>query len=574
MQLPLGCDINSIYSLPGNHKPMNREKFLKVLLISLTVIIIAIWVTVIIIQNQNAKIQLQEEKLHNLLYLDVLKKAFINNIFAVEKIESLLIEKITTVNNLLTNSLFPSDKELERICRENSFYEISFVDSSSNIIRSNFRKGEFPYDLSLLELAPGEEITFRIPAEEATDSENLYYIKRHGNYFFVGAIAQADIRNHIGEISLSRMMEFVESSLDEKDKIYDLTRHVKYIVIQDTLGIIAATRNISSLTRMESDPFLVNSYLKEDNDSRITSFQAETILETVSPFYIDNFDFGIIRLGSSLARIEKARERRLFVIVIFSFILLASLFLEAVFYKNYLRLRESTEELNASRRMVELARLGGEVAHEIKNPLNSIFMVLQRIKKEFRVQDNTEEYTNLLAISFSEIERLTQIIERFLSFTRDMIINKTSTHITKLLQNTCSLFSDQAARENVLLQSECETDLVIDIDERKILQVLINLIKNSFEAFEPLSQEKRIMISARSDKQDLVIEVEDNGRGIEPQVLPLIWDLYYSTKESGNGIGLPTTRKIIEAHHGNIAVVSKYGKGTIFTIRLPLGNKN
>lgn len=552
---------------------MNREKFLKIILICLALFIITIWIAVVVIQFQNAEIQLQDEILHSRLYLDIIRKAIVNNIFSVETIEILLVDKIKAFNNLCVSPSFPSAKELSRICSEQILDEISYVDLENRIISSNFRDKIFPYDLSLLELASGEEIVLKLPVEQSPTAENLYYIKKDKDYYFVGSITQSEIRTHTREISLAGMMEYIESSLGRQDHSTDVARHIKYVVIQDSFGIIAATSNITSLTKIENDEFLKDVSNNGKTSARIIDFDNADILETVSPFQLENFDFGVIRLGSTLERFEKTRERRIFVIIIFSFILLTSLILEIVFYRNFIRLQKSTDELNLSRRMVEVARLGGEVAHEIKNPLNSIFMVLQRIKSEFKVSDNQQEFTDLLGISFGEIERLNQIIERFLSYSRDTIINKTRINISNLIKDVLKLFSEQAARENIKLTSDCDPRLEINIDERKIRQVLINLVKNAFEAFSDQSENKTVNILIKSRRQEVIIEVEDNGRGIDPQILPFIWDLYYSTKDTGNGIGLSVTRKIIEAHQGSISVTSEIGRGSIFTVLLPLSKK-
>ena len=102
---------------------------------------------------------------------------------------------------------------------------------------------------------------------------------------------------------------------------------------------------------------------------------------------------------------------------------------------------------------------------------------------------------------------------------------------------------------------------------------MINIIKNAFESFSDIIVGKEIKIETRIHKDSLIIMVADNGKGIEQGSIPLIWDLYYTTKEKGNGIGLAVSKKIIEAHNGTISITSHVAKGTRFVINLPVSKK-
>jgi len=337
--------------------------------------------------------------------------------------------------------------------------------------------------------------------------------------------------------------------------------------IQDTLGIIAATSNITSLRRLQDDEFLKRIFHSRQTASRFTVFEERKILETVTTFRLEGYDFGVIRLGVSLQRFERAQTRRKVVLLLFSFIFLFSLFLEYLFYRNYKKLLRSREELNNSRRMVDIARLGGEVAHEIKNPLNSIYMILQRLQLEFEVKEKSEEFDRLLKVSYAEMERLNKIVEQFLSLSHQLYIQRQPVAVNRIISAVVDLFSSNTT--GVHIKFAAQQKMIFPLDEKLLKQVLINLIKNAQEAFDPAEDGKEIVITSGRQKHNLVISIKDNGCGIPAEDLPKIWDIYFTTKESGSGIGLAVCKKIIEGHGGHISVLSADKKGTEFRIELP-----
>ncbi len=546
---------------------MISEKRLKVILILLAAIIICGWLPLIYIQSRNTRQQLNEEKLYSQIYLDMLKKTIINNIFASETIEKTLLLQLKLAGEILQDQPQISTRQLQQLCRKYDLQELSFINQARKVINSNRYRGIYPHDLSQLELQVGETLVVAVPADTSQAFGSRILIRREPAFYFVGAISDSVLLDRTRDISLAGMIDFVEGSLLEKADQKPSDENALYVVIQDTLGIIAATSNITALPRLQDDEFLHGIYRSQEVNSRFTVFEDRTILETVSPFLLENYDFGVIRLGVSLQRFERAQAGKNVIFLIFSFIFLFSLFLEYLFYRNYKKLQRSKEELNTSRRMVEIARLGGEVAHEIKNPLNSIYMILQRMQLEFEVKEKNEEFTDLLKVSYSEMKRLNKIVEQFLSLSRQLEIQRTPVDINRIISDVIALFSSNIG--DVYIKFTEEEKIIFPLDEKLLKQVLINLIKNSLEAFELSESKKEIMISERRHKHNLVISVKDNGCGISAENLSRIWDIYFTTKESGSGIGLAVCKKIIEGHGGHISVKSN-SKGTEFRIELPV----
>ena len=550
---------------------MISERRLQIILFLLAAIIICGWLTLFYVQNMNSRRELNEEKLHNLTYLELLKRAIINNIITGETIEKIFIDKLEIAEEILQKQTQVSKKLLQELCRKHNLEELSFIHLSGRVINSNLYDGIYPYDLSQLELQIGESTVLAVPA----DSQNVFgsriLIKKRDTHYFVGAVSDKILLVHTKKISLSNMIDFIKGSILENEQQAE-SDHTLYVVIQDSFGIIAATSNITFLKRLQNDEFLRDIYSSHQTDSRFTIFEGEKILETVTPFRLDGYDFGVIRLGVDMQRFNRAQANKRIVLFLFSLIFFFSLFLEYLFYRNHKKLQRSKDELNSSRKMVEIAKLGGEVAHEIKNPLNSIYMILQRLQLEFEVKEKGEEFRNLLKISYSEIERLNRIVEQFLSLSRRLEIKRQQVDVNLLITTVVDLFSSNG--NGALIKFEALEQMTFPVDGKLIKQVIINLIKNSLEAFEQGEDNNEIGITAVKQKQNLIISIRDNGCGIPKENLIRIWDLYFTTKSSGSGIGLAVCKKIIEGHGGHITVENTDKKGSEFRIELPESQEN
>ncbi|MBC8416137.1 MAG: GHKL domain-containing protein [Candidatus Cloacimonetes bacterium] len=545
---------------------MISEKRLKVILLLLATIIICGWLALLYIQSRSTRQQLTEEKLHNLLFLNILKKAIVNNIFASETIEKVLLSRLELAGEILQDQQQITTRQLQQLCRKYYLHELSFINLQGRVINSNLYRGTYPHDLSLLELQVEETLVLAVPADTNQVFGSRILIRKKPTLYFVGAVSDSVLLESTRDISLSGMIDFVEGSLLENSERIPSDEHALYVVIQDTLGIITATSNITTLPRLQDDEFLKKIYRSQQVNSRFTVFEDRTILETVSPFLLESYDFGVIRLGVSLQRFKRAQAGKNVILLIFSFIFLFSLFLEYLFYRNYKKLQRSREELHTSRRMVEIARLGGEVAHEIKNPLNSIYMILQRMQLEFEVKEKSEEFADLFKVSYSEMERLNRIVEQFLSLSRQLEIRRIPVDVNRIISAVVDLFSSNTG--GVQIKFETQEKKIFSLDEKLLKQVLINLIKNALEAFDLAEGKKEIIILCSRQKHNLVISVQDNGCGIPTENLSRIWDMYFTTKDSGSGIGLAVCKKIIEGHGGHISVKSD-SKGSEFRIELP-----
>jgi len=226
----------------------------------------------------------------------------------------------------------------------------------------------------------------------------------------------------------------------------------------------------------------------------------------------------------------------------------------------------------------ELSKLTGELAHEIKNPLSTIKINLKLISEDLQDQARgqvTNEQDHRLARALRKIaviqkesDRLDQILDGFLRYADRGELELAGTDINELVSDMVDFYSPHCySRSITIRQGLFDEPLVCKVDAEKLKQAMLNLFINAQQA---MNRGGELIVKTTRQQDDAVIQISDTGSGIAPQKLAHIFDAYYSSRPSGRGLGLATTRKIIDAHHGVITVDSIQGKGTSFTIKLPL----
>ncbi len=232
----------------------------------------------------------------------------------------------------------------------------------------------------------------------------------------------------------------------------------------------------------------------------------------------------------------------------------------------------------------ELARLTGELAHEIKNPLSTIKVNLTLAKEAMEDVDLAEPQRVLwdqcrhklasalrkIGIIQKETDRLEQILDGFLKYVRRPDLQLATVDLNELVSDMVDFYSPQAYSHGLTVRHSLATGpLMCRVDAGALKQVLLNLFINAHQAMEA-GGDLMVRTARRGDRA--VIQVNDTGRGIPPERLPTIFYPYYSSRSGGTGLGLAAAKKIVEAHEGTISVHSEPGKGTSFTIELPLEN--
>jgi two-component system NtrC family sensor kinase len=229
------------------------------------------------------------------------------------------------------------------------------------------------------------------------------------------------------------------------------------------------------------------------------------------------------------------------------------------------------EQLVQSEKMASLGTLTSGVAHELNNPLNNISTSVQILLEE--LEDGDKEYKRQLLLDAEEqIERERDIVKALLEFSRETSFNLQKVHFRDLVEQTVQLIKSEVPA-NVELKVDVPDGIRAKIDSRRIQQVLINLVLNAIQAMED-GGELDIEASEADGKGEFSFKVKDSGKGISPQDVQKIFDPFFTTKDvgKGSGLGLSVSHGIVRQHGGRIEVESEPGKGTTFTVHLPISD--
>jgi signal transduction histidine kinase len=223
-------------------------------------------------------------------------------------------------------------------------------------------------------------------------------------------------------------------------------------------------------------------------------------------------------------------------------------------------------QLQVSERLAAIGRVTAGVAHEVKNPLNSMRVWLEVLKGSISGDAEPQQAVNMLD---NEIDRLDRAVKTFLDFTRPVEIELEETDVAGLLNEVVEGARPSIARAGVVLVKEIPSAFpTVRMDRRLIHQGLLNLILNACDA---MTQGGQLTVSLRQEGEMAAIRISDTGKGISAEDRGKIFQLFYTTRPGGTGIGLANTFRFVQLHNGSIEFVSEVGRGTTFTIELPLG---
>ena len=214
--------------------------------------------------------------------------------------------------------------------------------------------------------------------------------------------------------------------------------------------------------------------------------------------------------------------------------------------------------------------LAGGLAHEIKNPLSTISLNMELLAEDFSQQETPKERRALakIAVVQRECQRLQTLLDGFLNFAKVRQPRLEPTDLNREVERTLDFFAPQAAESKIEIVRYLDPDLPgVLLDRESFQGALLNLILNAQQAM-PLGGQ--LMARTSVTAAGVALELIDTGSGMDAKTLDQIFMTFFSTKAGGSGLGLPTARKIIEAHGGSISAESEVGRGTRFTIELPV----
>ena len=216
----------------------------------------------------------------------------------------------------------------------------------------------------------------------------------------------------------------------------------------------------------------------------------------------------------------------------------------------------------------ELAELAGGFIHEIKNHLSTLGLNLQLLAEDFEQAETQRERRALERIQRlqGECGQLVEVSNDFLRFARVQTLDLTPADLSEVVEEILDFFSPTARQAHIKINAYVPSDLPAVRLDRDMFKRLLNIMLNAEQAM-PQGGELTIQASAQEDQ--VVLNLIDTGKGISPEHLAKIFRPFFSTKPGGTGLGLPTTKKIIAAHGGQVRVQSDVGRGTQFSILLP-----
>jgi len=228
--------------------------------------------------------------------------------------------------------------------------------------------------------------------------------------------------------------------------------------------------------------------------------------------------------------------------------------------------RRIGDEIEMSRRLSASGRLTRGVAHEVKNPINAIVLHLQLLQNKLAQQEpDTRRHMDIIE---SEIRRLDRVVQTLVDFTRPRDLHLEDFDFRRLLEDVAQLAAPDAEQHGVTIELHMPKDalpLKIDIDLMK--QAILNVVINGVQA---MPQGGQLTISARRENGVAVAEVQDQGKGIPKDLHDKVFELYFTTKKEGSGIGLAQTYQILQWHYGTVEFESAETTGTVFRFRVPI----
>jgi signal transduction histidine kinase len=223
-------------------------------------------------------------------------------------------------------------------------------------------------------------------------------------------------------------------------------------------------------------------------------------------------------------------------------------------------------ELELSRRMAAIGRLTSGVGHEVKNPINAIVVHLELLKTKLGITPTPA--TRHLEVIDSEIHRLDRVVQTLVDFSRPVEVKLVEYDLRHVVADVVTLSAAEMSTRQVHLSSRMpDFPLISKVDVDLLKQAVLNVVQNGAQA---MPQGGKLVVTLLEEGKSAIIQVQDQGGGISEELREKIFDLYFTTKKDGSGIGLAMTYRILQLHHGSIDVQSELGHGSVFQLRIPL----
>ncbi len=224
------------------------------------------------------------------------------------------------------------------------------------------------------------------------------------------------------------------------------------------------------------------------------------------------------------------------------------------------------DEIELSRRLAAIGRLTSGVAHEVKNPINAIVVHLEVMRQKLKeIDPDTRRHIDVIG---SEIQRLDRVVQTLVDFTRPVELRLNEIDLRKLVDEVVMLANPAAEQHQVKIERQPGSEsLITRVDADLVKQAVLNIIINGVQAM-PEGGELRLTL--RREPESALLTIHDQGAGIPNDIRDKVFNLYFTTKKGGSGIGLAMAYRVVQLHHGSLEFTSVAGHGTTFYLRFPL----
>jgi signal transduction histidine kinase len=230
--------------------------------------------------------------------------------------------------------------------------------------------------------------------------------------------------------------------------------------------------------------------------------------------------------------------------------------------------RDLENDLELSRRLAAIGRLTAGVGHEVKNPINAIVVHLELLRN--KLGDSDQRAMRHLEVIESEIQRLDRVVQTLVDFSRPVEVQLKEQDLRRVVSAVLMLASAELETRDVHVQSDLpDRPVLAKVDADLLKQALLNVVLNGAQA---MAEGGTLEVRLAQDGRMASLSIHDQGGGIPPEIRDKIFDLYFTTKKDGSGIGLAMTYRIVELHNGSIEVQSDALHGTTFILRFPLNS--
>ncbi len=235
-------------------------------------------------------------------------------------------------------------------------------------------------------------------------------------------------------------------------------------------------------------------------------------------------------------------------------------------YKDITPIIELEEQIQRADKLAVIGELAAGTAHEIRNPLTTIQGFIQLLENDLK----GNHHQDYLQIVLKEITHINEIIKEMLLLAKPSAPQMKPVSLVQMIRDTIGFMNAEGLLHNVELRTQLENDLPsVALDERQIKQVFMNLIRNAIQAMDQ-GGEVMIQTSYNQDQRAIEVSFTDNGKGISEENIAKIYEPFYTTKDTGTGLGIPISCRIMQSHGGTLDIQSEQGKGTKVTLSFPI----